>query len=127
MALDKPIPNYDYSGIGRAEALLIFSAIASTSWVFITNGALGKFTFWVLEQACTWLANKEMLILNVVVTDIQTILQRGDFDASFDDAFKAIHGNPDKLTPEQKAAIDKPVIDAFRKFAVFGQSVPRQL
>jgi len=70
---------------------------------------------------CTWLANKEVLILNVMATDIQTLIQQGSFDATFDQAFEAIKGNPSKLTPEQKAAIDAPVIAAFNKFAVFGQ------
>ncbi len=119
--MDAPQPNYDYSGIGKAEALLVFSALAASPAVWFTNGIAGQITFWFLTQICTWFANKEVLILNIAATDIQTIMQKGDFDASFDNAFKAIHGNPDKLTSEQKAAIDAPVIAAFRKFAVFGQ------
>lgn len=59
--------------------------------------------------------------MNVAVTDIQIIFQKGDYDASFDNAFKAINGNRDKLTPEQKAEIDAPVMAAFRAFGVFGQ------
>ena len=116
-----PQPNYDYSGIGKAEALLVYSALAASSVSWLTNGLLGKATFWALEQICTWLANKEVMVLNIAATDIQTVIQAGEFDATFDDAFKAINKSKDPLTAAQKAAIDQPVIDAFRKFAVFGQ------
>lgn len=116
-----PQPNYDYSGIGKAEALLIFSALAASPAAWLTNGVLGKFTFWALSKFLTWLSGKGIMLLNVLVADVQTLAQKGDFDGSFDNAFAAIHGHPERLTPEQKAAIDKPVIDAFRKFAVFGQ------
>jgi hypothetical protein len=116
-----PQPNYDYAGIGNAEALLIFSALAASPAAPFTNGVLGKITFWSLGQFCTWLASKEVLVLNIASTDLQTLAQKGEFNATFDEAFKAIHGNSDRLTAEQKAAIDAPVIAAFRKFAVFGQ------
>lgn len=113
--------NYDYSGIGKAEAVLLFSALASSPWVVLTNGLLGTVVFGVLTKICTFFANYEVLIVNVGVTDLQVLLQKGDFNGSFDDAFKAIHGNPDRLTPQEKAKIDAPVKAAFRKFAVFGQ------
>ena len=113
--------NYDYSGIGKAEALLIFSAMAASPAAWFTNGIAGTITFWFLCQMCTWLANKEVLVLNVMATDIQTLIQEGSFDATFDQAFQAIKGNPNKLTDAQKAAIDAPVIAAFNKFALFGQ------
>ena len=113
--------NYDYSGIGKAEALLVFSALAASPSAWITNGIFGKIVFQLLCWACTWFANKEVLILNVAATDLQTLVQKGSFDASFDAAFQAIHGNPNQLTSAQKAAIDAPVIAAFNKFAVFGQ------
>lgn len=116
-----PQPNYDYSGIGKAEALLVYSALAASSVSWLTNGLFGKFTFWILQAACTWLANKEVMVLNIAATDIQTIIQAGEFDATFDDAFKKITAAKDPLTPEQKAAIDQPVIEAFKRFAVFGQ------
>lgn len=119
--MDAPQPNYDYSGIGKAEALLIFSALAASPAVWFTNGIAGQVTFWFLTQVCTWLANREVLVLNVIATDIQTISQKGAFDGSFDDAFAAILAAKEKLTPAQKAAIDAPVKAAFRKFAVFGQ------
>jgi hypothetical protein len=116
-----PRPNYDYSGIGKAEALLIFSALASSKLVFLTNGVFGKFTFQILWAACSWLATKEILLVNVVATDLQTLAQKGEFDGTFDDAFKKIHGQREKLSAEEKAAIDAPVRTAFRKFAYFGQ------
>lgn len=115
-----PEANYDYSGIGKAEALLLYSALASQS-VWLTTGLVGDIVFKLLWRMCTWLANKEVLILNIAATDLQTLSQKGSFDGSFDDAFTAIHGHPELLTPEQKAAIDAPVMAAFRKFGVFGQ------
>lgn len=114
-------PNYDYSGIGKAEALLIYSALAASSWAFLTTGFLGTVVFQLLTYICTQLANVEVLILNVAATDIQTLIGQGDFDATFDQAFKQIQANKDKLTTAQKAKIDAPVIAAFTKFAIFGQ------
>lgn len=116
-----PQPNYDYSGIGKAEALLVFSAIATSQVAWLTAGFLGKVSFQLLWWACTWLANKEVLVMNLAATDIQILFQKGEFDASFDNAFKQIHASPNGLTPEQKAAIDAPVKAAFAKFAVFSQ------
>jgi len=116
-----PQPNYDYSGIGRAEALLLFSALAASPWAVLTNGFLGSIVFWILTKICTGLANKEVMVLNVGATTLQTIMQKGEFDATLDAAFKAIKGNPDRLSAAEKAKIDDPVIAAFRKFAVFGQ------
>ena len=114
-------PNYDYSGIGKAEALLIFSALAASPSAWLTNGLLGQFTFSFLCYFCTWLAGKEVMVLNVVATDIQTLVQQGGFDATFDEAFAAIQASKTQLTAAQKAAIDAPVMAAFNKFAVFGQ------
>lgn len=119
--MDSPKANYDYSGIGKAEALLIFSALAASPAAWLTNGILGKIVFWSLSNFLTWLTGKGIMVLNVLVADVQTLGEKGDFDGSFDAAFAAIHEHPERLTPEQKTAIDKPVINAFRKFAVFGQ------
>ena len=112
--------SYDYSGIGKAEALLVFAALAASPLVWITNGLLGGLTFWVLCRICTWLANKEVLLANIAAADIQTLAQKGNFDGSLDEAFKAIHGNPNQLTQAQRKAIDDKVILAFRNFATFG-------
>jgi len=112
--------NYQYEGIGKAGALVIFAWLASTPLVFLTNGILGKFVFFILTRFCAYLAGKGIMILNIAVADIQIVAQKNDFDGSFDEAFKEIHGQRDKLTPEQKKAIDDKVIRAFRKFADFG-------
>lgn len=99
----------------------MFSALATSPAAWLTAGILGKIVFGFLTWACTKLANLEVLILNVAATDIQVIIQKGDFDASFDDALKAIQASKGGLTKAQKDAIDAPVRAAFRKFAVFGQ------
>jgi hypothetical protein len=115
-----PQPNYDYSGIGKAEALLVFSALAASPLVWFTTGFPGTVTFWLLTKACTWLANKEVMIMNLAAADINTIAEHKVFDGSFDEAFKEIHGNPNQLSQAQKASIDNKVIAAARAFFTFG-------
>lgn len=68
-----------------------------------------------------WMADKGLIILNIAAADINTIAEKESFDGSFDEAFKEIHESKDRLTPEQKKAIDDKVIFAFRKFATFGE------
>lgn len=115
-----PEPNYQYEGIGKAGALVIFAWLAASPFAFLTTGILGKIVFFIVSKITTYAATKGVMILNVAIADIQTIAQKDDFDGSFDEAFKEIHGNRDKLTPAQKKAIDDKVIAAFRKFASFG-------
>jgi hypothetical protein len=117
-----PQPNYDYSGFGKAEALLIFSVLAANpSTVWLTTGFIGSVFFALLSFICTKFANVGIMLINIAATDLQTLVQSGNFDGSFDDAFKKILASKDPLTAAQKAAIDAPVIAAFQQFAVFGQ------
>ncbi len=98
----------------------MFAALAASPFSWFTNGLAGEITFWLLQQFSMWMADKGLIILNVAAADINTISEKNDFDGSFDQAFKEIHENEDRLTPEQKKAIDDKVIKAFRQFAAFG-------
>ena len=111
---------YRYEGIGKASALVIFAWLGASSFSVFTTGPLGRFTFYILEQFCTYLAGRGIVLLNITVADIQIVGQKKDFDGSFAEAFKEIHGNPKRLTPEQKKAVDEKVMRAFRRFADFG-------
>ncbi len=112
---------HKFKGIGKAGALLMFAGLAASPFAVITNGIAGKITFWLLEQLSMWMADKGLIILNIGAAKINTLSEQQDFDGSFEQAFKEIHENNDRLTDEQKKAIDDKVISAFRKFATFGE------
>lgn len=98
----------------------MFSGLAASPLAWLTTGLVGKITFWFLTKFTEWLASNGLIILNIGVANVQTLIEKSAFDKTFEEAFKAIHGNPDRLTEEQKKSIDDKVISAFRKFASFG-------
>lgn len=114
------INKYDFEGIGKAGALLMFSGLAASPFVWFTTGIQGKIVFWLLVQLNKFLASNGLILLNIGIANVQVLIQENAYDKSFDDAFDAIHGNPKRLTEAQKKAIDAPVIAAFDKFANFG-------
>lgn len=115
-----------YWNIGKAGAAIIMAVFAATpATTFLTVGILGKIIFWILECICAYLASLGLIVLNVGAAKLDTIVDGGDFDGSWDTAEKLISGirNTGRdLTPAEIKAIDQPVIDAFRKFANFGRT-----
>jgi hypothetical protein len=111
---------YDFQGIGKAEALLVFSYLATTPLAPITQGFWGKVIFWILTQLGSLAASYGLVLLNLGIENVQIIIQKGSFDGSFDEAFKAINEKGGKLTPKEKQEIDAPVMLAFDGFADFG-------
>lgn len=111
---------YDFEGIARAGALLQFTALAASGAAPLTNGILGKFTFFLLVQLNKFLASNGLILLNIGVENVSTIIRKENFDSTLEAAFDAVHGNPDRLTAEEKKEIDDKVISAFDKFVDFG-------
>lgn len=116
---------YKFEGIGEASAAMILAATAANpSTSFLAQGFLGKVVFFLLKLFCMLLASLGLIVLNVGAAKIETIMDANNFDGSWDVAEKAIQDIRSagrELTDEEIAEIDKPVIDAFRKFANFGR------
>lgn len=113
---------HKFEGIGKASALATFAAMAlNPALVWFTQGLQGRILFWILSGFYSRLASLGLVMVNVGVANAETLEEKGDFDGSFDDAFKAINEKQGRLTPEDIVKIDDGVIRAFRKFAVFGR------
>lgn len=114
---------YNFSGIkklGSAAIRAAFATSPNTAWLL----KFGALTDLVLEFLMNWLANKGLIILNLGAIYVSGELDQRSLDSAMDDAIKEITnlGGIDKLTPEQKRAIDDKVIKAARKFIVIGKS-----
>lgn len=112
---------YDFPGIKKMGATALRVALSSfpaTAWYFKVPGSQ-----LVAEFIVNWLANKGLLILNLGAIIIDSEIDQHALDKAMDDALRKIteQGGRDKLTPEQKKAIDDEVIKAARKFIVIGK------
>ncbi len=112
---------YDFPGIkklGAQSLRLALNASPYTAWFFKVPGSI-----LVCEFFINWLANKGLLILNIGAIIIDSEIDQHALDKAMDDALRQIteQGGRDKLTPEQRKAIDDEVIKAARKFVVIGK------
>lgn len=111
---------YKFEGIGTLGATLMSGALAASPFAFLTTGIWGKITFWVLQKASAYFANKGLIFLNVGVEAVSAYSDRKDFDGSFESAIRIVNEHGDNLTDAEKKAIDDSVIAAFDKFSNFG-------
>lgn len=114
---------YNFKGIATLGAAGLRAALALspyTAW-FLKLGVVGDI---ILEFISNWLANKGLIVFNVGAIEIQGEIDQYKMDRALDKAFEEIRikGGRDKLTPEQKKAIDDEVISAGRKFIVIGNA-----
>ena len=112
---------YNFPGIkklGSAGLRVALASNASTAWML----KFGSFTDLILEFVTNWLANKGLVMLNIGAIYVEGQLDQKSFDSAMDSAIRDITnlGGVDRLTPEQKKAIDDKVIKAARKFIVIG-------
>jgi hypothetical protein len=111
---------HDLTGIGSASATLTFVALAGSPLSFLTQGFLGKVTHYILTQIYSRLASQGLVVLNIGVARVQTLVDRKEFDGTFDDAFDLINKSGGRLSQDDIKAIDDKVIRALRKFTDFG-------
>lgn len=111
---------YNFEGIGKATALLLFSGLAASPFAWFTVGLQGKIVFWLLTQLGKWFASTGLVLLNVGIANVQVLSQQSNYDGAFDVAFRAIADRNGRLTLAEKKAIDDRVIAAFDRFADFG-------
>jgi ABC-type branched-subunit amino acid transport system substrate-binding protein len=117
---------YDFKGIKRLGAAVLRGALSSspyTAWL-VRFPALTNF---ILEFLTNWLANKGLLVLNVIAIEVEGAIDQKGLDEAIDKAINEIKvkGGKDKLTPEEKKAIDDEVIKSARKFLVIAKSKPK--
>lgn len=110
---------HDFKGIKKLGATALFTAVASSPFGFLTNGLLGKITFFLLEKIANWLANQGLIILNVGAAYLKTNFEQKAFETAMQKAFELVDGKQGKLNPAEVKAIDDEVIKIFDDFAIF--------
>lgn len=113
---------YNFSGIKKLGSAALRAAFATspyTAWLL----KFGSITDLALEFVMNWLANKGLIVLNLGAIYVSGEMDQKSLDSAMDQAIKEITnlGGVEKLTPEQKRAIDERVILAARKFIVIGK------
>lgn len=116
---------YKYEGIGETGAAIIMAGLAANpSTVIFTQGILGKIIFFISKLFCMYLASLGLIMLNVGAANLETIIDGGDYDGSWEKADQIMNQIKERgreLTDDEVKQIDQGVIDAFRKFASFGR------
>lgn len=110
---------YQFPGIAKFNALLLFTALGSSPAAFLTNGLLGKFVYFFLNRFGNWLANQGLALANMGVDALIISEQHGNYEQVMDEAFEEIKKKKGRLSPEERKKIDDKVKDAFREFAPF--------
>lgn len=107
--------------------MVLAALLSNPGTVFLTTGILGKIVTWALTEFFSMLASLGLVMLNVGAAKVETLIDGKNFDGSWDTAeefIAAIRSTGREMTPEEIAAIDGPVIVAFRKFASFARKKP---
>lgn len=115
---------YDFKNIKRLGAAGIRTALLAspyTAWMSKYNVISDLFDL-IWEGITNWMANQGLIVLNIGAIFVEGELDQHQLDSQMDNALSEIteKGGRDKLTPEQKKAIDDEVIKAARKFIVIG-------
>lgn len=112
---------YDFVGIKKRGALAVFVALASSPIAWITQGIQGRLFLKVLEYVLNILANKGLIVLNVLHEEAASYWDQIAFERAYDEAIKKVRESKGRLTPEQVKEIDNEVIRKFDDFAIFGR------
>jgi len=116
---------HKFENIGEVNAAIIMAALAANpELAFLTAGISGKIVFQVAKFLCMSMASMGLIVLNVGAAKIETFMDQGNYDGTWDSAEKIISKIRDSgrdLTDEEIRNIDGPVISAFRKFARLGK------
>lgn len=122
-----PANKYKFSGIGNASAKLVMAFLVSQGQVWAAGGIWANIVSWFLAQAFSMGASMGLVLVNVGADAVEELIDKNGFDGSFDSAEKLLdsaHQAHQELTPEQIAAIDAPVKNAFRKFGQIANGKP---
>lgn len=107
---------YTFDNISKFSATMMFTALASSPFAFLTNGFLGRVTFFTLKKLSNFLANKGLIIANIGVDYVSTLDQQKDLDTELEKAITIVANKKGRLTDEEKKRIDAPVMAAMRRF-----------
>ena len=97
---------------------------ANPKFSWLTAGFLGKSVWFGAKLLCMGGASLGLVVLNVGAAKIDTLMTQHNFDGTWESAQKLISDirkEGRELTDAEKARIDGPVKDAFRKFGRFGR------
>lgn len=110
---------YEFEGIAKFNAMLVFTALASGPYAYLTTGILGKFVFFVLKKIGNWIANQGLALANIGIEEIRNPILLDNYDSTMNDALNEVLRRKGRLTDEEKKAIDDKVKDAARNFIRF--------
>lgn len=110
---------YEFEGIGKFNATLIFTAMAGGPLAFLTTGFLGTITFFLLKKFGSWLANQGLALLNVGIDFIKIEFEQKAFDDAMEKAIAKVKGSSHKLSKQEVKEIDDEIKRVFRRFASF--------
>lgn len=114
------LPASSFSHIGDLFSAIILAALQATPFAFLTYGPQKKIVSFLLSKAISWLASRGVILLNIGAENVQIAVARSNFDGTMESAIRLveeIRRRGETMAPEQIEAIDKEVIEAFRKFA----------
>ena len=110
---------YQFDGIAKFNATLIFTALAGSSWgSFLTSGFVGRLVFFFLEKFGNWMANQGLAMANIGVDILITAHEKKNYDAVLEEAIHQVQSKRN-LTQEEIDAIDEKVKAAAKKFIAF--------
>lgn len=110
---------YQFKGIARFNAYLIYSALSTGPFSFLTTGILGTITFKVLELAGNWLANQGLALLNIGYDAIKIAAEQNRYESVINSAIARVKNHKGPMPEKLKKEIDNEVIDAARDFIRF--------
>lgn len=111
---------YQFDGIAKFNATLIFTALSGTAWGgFLTSGFVGRLVFFFLTKFGNWLANQGLAMANIGVDIILTAHEKNQYEQVIGEAIKKVQSIKRPLTKEEISAIDDQVKRAARRFISF--------
>lgn len=110
---------YDFPGIKKVNAAGIRALLRLSPWT-AWLASIPAISAMMSEALGNWIANKGLVVLNVGAAYVEGELDQKGMDKAMDKAIGEIttQGGREKLTPEQKKAIDDKIISAARKLIV---------
>lgn len=112
---------YSFPGIQKAGASLIRGLLASTTWgLWLIKSPLSGAVDAFDNMLVNYLANKGLVIFNLVGILVDGKIDQDALDKAIDDGFDKLKIGRDKITSAQGKAIDDAVIEAARKDIDFG-------
>lgn len=116
---------YDFKGIQKLSGRLIDGLLVGTGWgAWLLASPFKPIVNLFRDLIINFLANRGIILLNVIVNDVTGEIDQAAFDKSIDEGLRKVLQGRDKITPKEGQAIDDNVRKAFDKSADLGAADP---